>query len=235
MRKSILMAILGAALPTYMSDPTMPAVASPIPTGDASGGGNSTENAGISAAPVPDADHTPEQRAAAWEAMGNVAGGTSSGEQSTAAASAEGAQAGVSAGEAGNAGASQASQSASSSSSQDSAAGAVGGDAPNAVLGAAAPSPSAEGSAMSAAGAATSSLIAGNSAAELPLHVRLAQHLEAIYQLAKEDVEKPVRSLSQEAVELKAHIADTLHKLHNGIAVSEGVLVQKLEAILRLL
>lgn len=228
MRKSLLLAALGWAMPMYMSD--VAAAAAPVPIGE-----NSTDNAGISAVPVPDADHTPEQRAAALEAMGNAAGGASSAEQKPEVASVSAAPAGANAGEAGNAGASSDLAAASPSSSPATATAEVGGEAPNVASDAVEPSLSAAASATNADGAATSSPIVASSGAELPLHLRVARHLEAIFQLTKTEVEAPARSISAEAVELKAHIYETLHKLRNGISVAEGELVQKLEAILRLL
>ncbi|WAL81326.1 hypothetical protein OYT13_15855 [Pandoraea sp. XJJ-1] len=73
------------------------------------------------------------------------------------------------------------------------------------------------------------------SSADEPLHSRIAQHLEAIYELAKQHVEAPITTVTQAAADLKAHASDILHKLHNGIAVSEGELVQKLEKLISML
>ena len=73
------------------------------------------------------------------------------------------------------------------------------------------------------------------SSADEPLHSRIAQHLEAIYELAKQHVETPATTVTQAAADLKAHASDILHKLHNGIAVSEGELVQKLEKLVSML
>ncbi|KVP11974.1 hypothetical protein WJ85_17230 [Burkholderia ubonensis] len=74
-----------------------------------------------------------------------------------------------------------------------------------------------------------------SSPGEVPLHVRVAAHLEEIFRLVKSDVEKPVSSATQAADDLKSHISSILHKLHNGIPVTEGALVQKLEALRNLL
>lgn len=79
----------------------------------------------------------------------------------------------------------------------------------------------------------TSSIAA--SSVDEPLHSRIAQHLEAIYELAKQHVETPATTVTQAASDLKAHASDILHKLHNGIAVSEGELVQKLEKLVSML
>ncbi|MFK4444651.1 hypothetical protein ABH944_004845 [Caballeronia udeis] len=64
-----------------------------------------------------------------------------------------------------------------------------------------------------------------------PLHVRIAAHLEAIYSLAKT---APVAAVADTST-LKAHVGDILHRISNGMQVTEGELVQKLEALYRML
>lgn len=91
----------------------------------------------------------------------------------------------------------------------------------------------AQDSAPNAAGANTTSPTAASSA-EPPLHMRIAMHLEAIYTMAREHVEAGARP-SPGASLLKAHIGDVLHRISNGMSVAEGELVQKLEALYRVL
>lgn len=88
-------------------------------------------------------------------------------------------------------------------------------------------------SAPSAAGADTTSTIAASSAE--PLHVRVAGHLEAIFQMVKTDVERAPTEAEEHAAHVKAHIGDVLHRISNGMEVAEGELVQKLEALYRAL
>jgi hypothetical protein len=57
--------------------------------------------------------------------------------------------------------------------------------------------------------------------------VTVAGHLEAIYR-AVADADKPA---IDQAVGLKEHIGDVLHKIRNGMDVRSGELVQKLEAL----
>ncbi|KAE8757325.1 hypothetical protein FSO04_24195 [Paraburkholderia madseniana] len=64
-----------------------------------------------------------------------------------------------------------------------------------------------------------------------PLHVRIAAHLEAIYSMAKE---APVAAAADTGA-LKTHVGDILHRISNGMQVTEGELVQKLEALYRML
>jgi hypothetical protein len=64
-----------------------------------------------------------------------------------------------------------------------------------------------------------------------PLHVRIAAHLEAIYSMAKE---APAAAMTDTSA-LKTHVGDILHRISNGMAVTEGELVQKLEALYRML
>ncbi|MDR6393044.1 hypothetical protein [Paraburkholderia phenoliruptrix] len=106
------------------------------------------------------------------------------------------------------------------------------GELPNAAL--AAGEPTAEQvSATSAAGADTASTSA-ESFVE-PLHVRVASHLEAIFQMVKTDVERAPTEAATHAAHVKTHIGDVLHRISNGMAVAEGELVQKLEALYRAL
>lgn len=71
-----------------------------------------------------------------------------------------------------------------------------------------------------------------------PLHVRIAAHLEAIaghlnaiYSTAKDAPTAAATGTSA----LKTHVGDILHRISNGMAVTEGELVQKLEALYRML
>lgn len=107
-----------------------------------------------------------------------------------------------------------------------------GGDLPNAVSGAA-ESTTDTGSAPSASGSGETSSIGANSGD--PLHMRIAPHLEAIYSMAKEQFEAgPSIALTGGTV-LKTHVGDILHRISNGMQVTEGELVQKLEALYRML
>lgn len=65
-------------------------------------------------------------------------------------------------------------------------------------------------------------------ASELPLSARVAHHLEAIYTMTKASEQATVTT---EATGLKEHIGEVLHKVHNGIDVRSGELMQKLEAL----
>lgn len=64
-----------------------------------------------------------------------------------------------------------------------------------------------------------------------PAHLRIAQHLEAIYTIA---TEAPVTAVADTSY-LKTHVGDILHRISNGMQVTEGELVQKLEALYRML
>jgi hypothetical protein len=88
-------------------------------------------------------------------------------------------------------------------------------------------------SALSAVGDGTTYTTAANSVE--PLHVRVAAHLEAIFQMTKEHVEAAPNEATAHAQTVKTHIGDVLHRISNGMAVAEGELVQKLEALFRVL
>lgn len=104
----------------------------------------------------------------------------------------------------------------------------VAGDLPNAASAAGAPT-AAQDSASNAAGADTAKSSDANSVE--PLHVRIAAHLEAIFQMAKDEPKAVVADTSA----LKTHVGDILHRISNGMAVTEGELVAKLEALYRML
>jgi len=106
------------------------------------------------------------------------------------------------------------------------------GELPNAASGAAEPT-TAPASASSAAGVGTASRSAVNSAE--PLHHRVALHLEAIYAMVKEHVESAPAAAVADTSELKTHVGDILHRLSNGMQVSEGAMVQKLEKLYQML
>lgn len=106
------------------------------------------------------------------------------------------------------------------------------GEHPNAVSGADAPTAE-PASASNADGASTTSPIAASS--DKPLHVRIAAHLEAIYSMAKEHVESAPAAAIADTSALKTHVGTILHKLSNGISVSEGNLVADLEKLYRML
>jgi hypothetical protein len=155
---------------------------------------------------------------------GNAAGGASSGEQSSAAIFAENASTSASAGDAGE-----------SSGGSSTSANGTSGESPNAG---AAPAESASGDAAPSSAPAASGDDGGSSSdgssgagADDALHVQIAGHLEAIYQLALNSVENPGATIAQVAGDLKEHVADVLHKIRNGMAVAEGELVAKLEAL----
>lgn len=103
------------------------------------------------------------------------------------------------------------------------------GDLPNAASVAVEPT-TALGSASNAAGASITSTI-GASSGEPPLHILIAQHLEAIYKLAKTSTAPAGPDTSA----LKIRVGDVLFRISNGMAVSEGDMVQKLEALYRAL
>jgi hypothetical protein len=108
----------------------------------------------------------------------------------------------------------------------------VEGESPNVASGAAEPTTEPD-SAPSAAGANTTSPTDASSAE--PLHVRVAAHLEAIFQMVKTDAERAPTAAESHAEHVKTHIGDVLHRISNGMAVAEGELVQKLEALYRML
>lgn len=74
-------------------------------------------------------------------------------------------------------------------------------------------------------------MVAMDLASDAPLHMKIAQHLESIYTLAKSIPAAAVVDTSA----LKTHVGDILHRISNGMAVTEGELVTKLEALYRLL
>lgn len=78
-----------------------------------------------------------------------------------------------------------------------------------------------------------SSLGSGSQVPSLP-H-RVAQHLESIFQLVVDHVRQAEAPADVAKAELKLEIEGLLHKLSNGIAVTEGQIVAKLSALLRLL
>jgi hypothetical protein len=84
---------------------------------------------------------------------------------------------------------------------------------------------------IDASSAGEHQLIENPEALPVPLHMRVAQHLEAIYSLTRDATEQPVTTVTQEAVGVKQHIAEVLHSIQNGIDVRSGELVQKLEAL----
>jgi hypothetical protein len=110
---------------------------------------------------------------------------------------------------------------------------ATDGELPNVASGAADPT-AAQDSALNADGANTT-LPTAASSAEPPLHMRIAMHLEAIYTMAREHVEAAPKEAAEQAQTVKTHIGDVLHRISNGMSVAEGELVQKLEALYRVL
>lgn len=119
-------------------------------------------------------------------------------------------------------------QSEASSSGSASIGSAETADLPNVASVAAEPT-TAAASASNADGADITKSTAASSAE--PLHVRIAAHLEAIFQMAKD---APVAAVADTSA-LKTHVGDILHRISNGMAVTEGELVQKLEALYRML
>ncbi|MBR8074372.1 hypothetical protein KDX14_33140 [Burkholderia cenocepacia] len=59
----------------------------------------------------------------------------------------------------------------------------------------------------------------------------MAQHLESIYEIAVEHVRQLAGPIDVAKSELAVEIDDLLHKLNNGIAVSDGRIVAKLAAL----
>ena len=74
-----------------------------------------------------------------------------------------------------------------------------------------------------------------SSVVSLPLESRIAPHLEAIYQLAKDDAARMPQTVTSAAGDLKTHASDILHKIRNGMSVAEGELVMKLEHLIGML
>jgi hypothetical protein len=110
---------------------------------------------------------------------------------------------------------------------------------PNVASGAAEPTIE-QGYAPSADGANTTSPIDGSSGEpeatdSRPLHMRVAAHLEAIFQMVKTDTQRAPTAAESHAEHVKSHIGDVLHRISNGMAVAEGEMVQKLEALYRML
>jgi hypothetical protein len=107
------------------------------------------------------------------------------------------------------------------------------GDCPNAASVAVEPT-TALGSASNAAGESITSII-GASSVESPLHIRIAEHLEAIYQLAIDNSIATETAATRAAATTKTLVGDILFRISNGMAVTEGELVTKLEALYRAL
>ncbi|KWO06218.1 hypothetical protein WM26_31100 [Burkholderia cepacia] len=63
----------------------------------------------------------------------------------------------------------------------------------------------------------------------------MAVHLESIYELAVDHVRQLIGPADVAKSELAVEIDDLLHKLSNGIAVSDGRIVAKLAALRSLL
>lgn len=103
---------------------------------------------------------------------------------------------------------------------------------PNVASGAAEPTTEPD-SAPSADGANTTSPTDASSAE--PLHVRVAAHLEAIFQMVKTDAERAPTDAESYAEHVKNHVESVLHHIYNGMQVSEGELVRKLETLYRML
>lgn len=113
-----------------------------------------------------------------------------------------------------------------------------GGDEGNAGA-AAADGPSTDGAehAAAASGSAGTSSTDANSLGErlLALPLRVAQHLESIYQIVTDHVRQTAAPADAAKSELAAEIDDLLHKISNGIAVSDGRIIAKLAALRSLL
>ncbi len=107
-------------------------------------------------------------------------------------------------------------------------------EVPNAVSGAA-ESTTGTASAQPASGSGETSSIEENFVDDRPLHVRVADHLEAIFGMVKAHVDGVHEAATTDTSALKTHVGDILHRLSNGMAVSEGELVQKLESLYRML
>lgn len=110
----------------------------------------------------------------------------------------------------------------------------VTGDDPNAGASAAAqPSIDAAASAPAASPSAGTSSTDANSLDDLPKQI--AHHLESIYQLAVDHVRQAAGPAEAAKAQLATEIDDLLHKLTNGVAVSEGIVVAKLSVLRNLL
>ncbi|MBJ9695744.1 hypothetical protein I5699_21790 [Burkholderia cenocepacia] len=59
----------------------------------------------------------------------------------------------------------------------------------------------------------------------------MARHLESIYEIAVEHVRQLAAPADVAKTELAVEIDDLLHKLSNGVAVSDGRIVSKLAAL----
>ncbi|MDN7897189.1 hypothetical protein QZM82_13410 [Burkholderia cepacia] len=104
------------------------------------------------------------------------------------------------------------------------------GDDPNAGASAAADLALADtASALPASIGGTSSPSAANSLDSLPS--RIAVHLESIYEMVVDHVRQLIGPVDVAKSELALEIDDLLHKLSNGIAVSDGRIVAKLAAL----
>jgi hypothetical protein len=108
------------------------------------------------------------------------------------------------------------------------------GELPNAASAVAAPTAEPV-SAPSAGGANTTLPTAASSVERALLPTRIAVHLEAIYKLAKDHVESAPAAAVSDASALKTHVGDVLHHIYNGMQVSEGALVAKLEKLYHML
>ncbi|WP_230963218.1 hypothetical protein [Burkholderia cepacia] len=93
--------------------------------------------------------------------------------------------------------------------------------------------PAGSASAPPASIAGTSSPSGASSLDSLPS--RIAVHLESIYELAVDHVRQLIGPADVAKSELAVEIDDLLHKLSNGIAVSDGRIVAKLAALRSLL
>lgn len=89
--------------------------------------------------------------------------------------------------------------------------------------------PAGSASAPPASTVGTSSPSGANSLDSLPS--RIAHHLESIYAIAVEHVKQLAAPGTIAKAELAVEIDDLLHKLSNGIAVSDGRIVAKLAAL----
>jgi hypothetical protein len=78
-------------------------------------------------------------------------------------------------------------------------------------------------------------MVAMDLASDAPLHMKIAQHLESIYTLARDHVTAAPAAAVADTSALKTHVGDILHRISNGMAVTEGELVTKLEALYRML
>jgi hypothetical protein len=223
MRKSLLLASLGAFLPMYMSDVAAAAVSAP------------------ETAPQP-SEAKPEVAAdviAAAVASAPVTDtGNASGSPATDAAAAS-TSTDASAGEPGNAAAPAAGALTSGliEGGQSAVLAATGGDAPNAGATPAAPVSVAEpaSSAQSASSAAGASSNGASSGDDLPLYARVARHLEEIFRLTKYHADAPQKTMAEQTAATKEHIGGILHRLYNGMQVTEGEVVASLSQLYNML